>query len=56
MSTAARELILKGVAASPGIALARALRLDSSEPEVEERTVAPEAVAAEVERFKLPKD
>lgn len=51
MSSAARELVLKGVAASPGIALARALCLDSSEPEVEERVIPPEAVTSEMERF-----
>jgi phosphotransferase system enzyme I (PtsI) len=46
------ELWYDGVAASPGIAIAEALPLESSELEVEERSIAEADVPAEIERFK----
>lgn len=48
-----RELAFQGIPASPGIALARVIRLEAYEPEVDERVLTEAAVEGEIARFQL---
>jgi phosphotransferase system enzyme I (PtsI) len=45
------EVILQGVAVSPGIAIGRVFMLSGALPAVERRALAPEEVGAEIERL-----
>ena len=44
-------MILKGIAASPGIAIGRAYTITTESPTVDREVIAPADVAQEVERF-----